>query len=255
MATKQAEKYKDEGNKYFKEGNHAKAIECYTYATELDPNNPIFYTNRSNAYYLMKNFEKSGRDATKAIQCNEQWEKGHYRLGMALMAQEQYKEALASLKTACDLKPDDASFKNAMAQCKAAMMKGMSQAEIVKNEGNEAFKSGRIEEAVKIYARAIGLCKDTEKDLQIKVDCLANRAACNRQLYLPEECIADCTQALEIDPKHVKCLIRRAQANESMEKYKQALKDFEDATRIGGGDMAYAGANRVRNSMKGMGLL
>lgn len=256
MATKQAEKYKEQGNEHFKKGEHAKAIECYTFATELDPNNPIFYTNRSNAYYLMKKFDKSERDARKAVGCRANWEKGHYRLGMALMAQERYKEALDAMQVACDLKPDNATFSNAKAQVKASMMKGMSAAEVVKQEGNEAFKSGRIEEAVKIYTRAIAACKSNEKDNQIKVDCLANRAACNRQLYLPEECIADCTMALEINPQHTKCLIRRAQAYESMEKYKKALADFELCTRIDtNAKLAYEGANRLRSAMKKLGMM
>jgi tetratricopeptide (TPR) repeat protein len=43
---------------YTLSGDHAKAIEMYTYATEMDPNNPIFYTNRSNAYFMMKNWDK-----------------------------------------------------------------------------------------------------------------------------------------------------------------------------------------------------
>lgn len=256
MATKQAEKYKEEGNKHFKAGNHAQAIECYTYATEMDPKNPVFFTNRSNAYYMMKKYDKSERDARKAIACKETWEKGHYRLGIALMAQEKFKEAKDALETACNLKPDTATFQNALATCKASMMKGMSTADVIKQEGNEAFKTGRIEEAVGIYARAIKACKNNEKDTKIKLDCLANRAACNRQLYLPDECIADCTAALEIDPQHVKCLIRRAQAFESMEKYKAALADFNQACRIDtNAKIAFDGANRLRSSMKKMGLL
>lgn len=255
MATKQAEKYKNDGNTHFKAGRHAEAIECYTFATEMDPNNPVFFTNRSNAYFMMKKYDKSERDARKSIKCNENWEKGHYRLGMALMMQENYKEAKDAMQVACGLKPDNATFSTALAQIKSKMMAGMSAAEIIKGDGNEAFKAGKMEEAVKIYARAIGACKDTPEDLKIKVDCYANRAACNRQLYLPEECIKDCTAALEIDPVNVKCLIRRAQAYESMEKYKKALDDYESAGKNGGGNMAYTGANRLRASMKKMGLM
>ncbi len=51
---KQAEKYKDQGNEEFRQGNFAKAIEQYTYATECDPKNPIYFTNRSMCYFKVR---------------------------------------------------------------------------------------------------------------------------------------------------------------------------------------------------------
>jgi len=256
MATKQALKYKDQGNEFFKKGQHAKAVECYTYATELDPQNPIFFTNRSNAYFLMKNYEKSARDANKAIKCKQSWEKGHYRLGVALAAQEKYKEAKVSLEMACSLKPDNAAFAAALKKCKQDMMKGMSQAEVLKVDANEAYKKGDIERAEKAYGKAISACKNNDQDLKIKVDCLANRAACYRQLYLAEKCVEDCDMALEINPRHVKCLIRRGQALESMEKYKRALADFQAAAMIDpSATLALQSATRIRAAMKKLGQL
>jgi len=248
MATKQALKYKDEGNVHFKAGEHAKAIEKYTYATELDPNNPVFYTNRSNAYYIMKNYEKSERDARKSIKCKATWEKGHYRLGMALQAQEKFKEAKDAFAESVRLKPDNGTFKSALAGAKAAMMKGMSQAEIIKEEGNIAFKGGKIDEAEKVYTRAINACKSDAKDTAIKLACLANRAACYRQLYNPDGCIDDCTEVLKIDPRHQKALIRRAQAYESMERYQEAIDDYFQCFMINSkATVASQGLNRLRS--------
>jgi len=256
MATKQALDWKDKGNTAFKAGDHAKAIEYYTYATELDPNNPVFYTNRSNAYYLMKNYDKSERDARKAIKADSSWAKGQYRLGMALMAKDNAKEALDAFTKACQLSPNVASFEQAKTKAKASMMKGMSEANIIKQEANEMFKNGQIEQALEKYGRAISSCKNNDKDKQIKCDCLANRAACYRQLYRPEECVADCTAVLEIDENHQKALIRRAQAYESMEKYKKALEDFTKCMRLNSNaKIAFDGANRLRAAMKKLGMM
>lgn len=256
MATKEAEKYKEKGNTAFKAGDHVKAIEMYTYATELDPKNPIFFTNRSNAYYLMKNFEKSARDASKAIKNDASWAKGHYRLGMALWAMKDLAGAEDAFKKACSMNPKNASFKGALDKLKAEKMKGMSEAEILKGEGNDLFKVGQIEPAEAIYSKAIAACKATEKDTQVKLACLANRAACYRQLYLPEKCIEDCSVALDIDPNHVKCLIRRAQAYESMEKYKKALADFTKVCTVDtNAKMAFEGRTRIQTSMRKLGMM
>jgi hypothetical protein len=39
MSSKQAEKYKDTGNEFFKAKKYTEAIEQYTFAVECDPNN------------------------------------------------------------------------------------------------------------------------------------------------------------------------------------------------------------------------
>ena len=46
-----AVKKKDEGNQHFKCQEYEKAIELYTEAIDLDPDEPPFYTNRSIAYF------------------------------------------------------------------------------------------------------------------------------------------------------------------------------------------------------------
>jgi len=256
MATKQALDWKNKGNAAFKAGDHGKAIECYTYATELDPNNPIFYTNRSNAYYLMKNYEKSKRDALKSIKADQSWDKGHYRLGMAELALDNPQAAVEAFQQACSLSPKNEVFSRSLLNAKAAMRKGMTGAEILKQEGNEEFKTGQIEKAVETYSKAIAACADSAKDTEVKMACYANRAACYRQLYLPEKCIADCTEVIKIDPNHQKALIRRAQAYESMEKYKKALEDFQLVCRLNpNAKIAFDGANRLRTAMKKLGMM
>jgi len=251
MATKQAMKYKEKGNAAFKAGNHGQAIEYYTYATELDPKNPIFFTNRSTAYFKMEKYDKSLRDANKAIKCDPKWAKGFYRKGVVLMELGQNEEALKALQQAQKLKPDNISFQTACASCKAKVFKSKSAAEIIKAEANEMFKSGRIEDAVKKYTAGIAACEDNPKDLLVKADLYANRAACHRQLYASKKVVADCTSALKYNPNHVKALIRRAQANESLEKFKEALNDFQQATYLAPGtSVAMQGASRIRAALK-----
>lgn len=61
---------------------------------------------------------------------------------------------------------------------------------------------------------------DDEKTNMLRADVYANRAACNVQLYEPNKVRADCDAALKLVPNHVKALLRRGQALESLEKYK-----------------------------------
>lgn len=255
--SKQAEKYKTQGNDEFKKGNHAKAIEFYTYATEVDPKNPVYFTNRSMCYYKMKEWQKSLRDAEKAVALNSSWVKGFYRAGMAQVELGLLKEAHANLLRAAELEPGVAQYQQAADDCKQKLYSTMSKAEIIKMEGNDFFKQGEIDKAVAKYTEALKYCQgDDEKSQQTRADLYGNRAMCNQQRWNYSDVVEDCDKCLEINPHHVKALVRRAQAYEALEKYKASLADFELATTLSPNlDIAIKGSIRVRAILRRSGEL
>jgi len=229
-----AEGYKDKGNEEFKKGNYDKAIEFYTYATEMDPKNHTFYTNRALCYEKMKRYDKALKDADRAISLKSDWAKGHYRRGMALKEMGQFLDAMNAFEVCTRLDKDNQEFKNSFEQAKAALYKGLSPAEILKIEANACFKNGKIQDAITKYSQALdrlGSAND-EKSKQLKIDLYANRAACWVQLYEVDKVVADCTAALQLDPVNFKALVRRGQAYETLEKYKKSLEDFEKAAQL-----------------------
>lgn len=70
-----AEEHKERGNDFFKEGKYSEAIQCYTTAISIDSKVPQYFTNRSLAYYLLKNYQKSIDDAQKAIDIDPSYAK------------------------------------------------------------------------------------------------------------------------------------------------------------------------------------
>lgn len=247
----QALKYKEKGNAEFKKGNHAKAIEFYTYATELDPKNHIFFTNRATAYFKMGRYDRSLRDADKSIKLNDKWWKGYLKKCESLIKLERHQEAMETAQLGAQIFPEQAMFPTLVKRARASMFSGMSEAEVHKINGNEAFKSGKIEEAIEHYTQAIGaLDTQTPEGREIAAAVYGNRAACNRQLYMHDEVVKDCTKALSFKPGHVKAFIRRAQSYESLEKYEEALADYSVASTMGGGSVATSGAARVRNGLR-----
>jgi len=249
-----AESYKEKGNDEFKKGNYEKAIEFYTYATEMDPRNHVYYTNRALCYSTMKKWDKALRDAEKSVSIKPDWEKGHYRRGVALRELGRFQEAMSAFEKCTDLNPKAAEYKQAYDETKRAMYRGMSEAEICKIEGNELFKRGKIQEAIDKYAQGLNKASGSdEKSQAVKADLYANRAACYVQLYEPKKVQADCDAALAINPRHAKALLRRGLALESLEKYDAAVKDFEAALQIVPDDkMAIQALARCRNAAKMM---
>lgn len=100
---------------------------------------------------------------------------------------------------------------------------GLSPVERIKEEGDELYKGARFEDAIKTYTKALDRIPDKASDLALK--CFANRSACYKQLSNFDHVIADTTSVLEAKPNDVKCLLRRAQAFEAVERYKMALQD------------------------------
>ncbi|XP_058978568.1 protein unc-45 homolog B-like [Musca domestica] len=103
-----------------------------------------------------------------------------------------------------------------------------------KDKGNQAFKDGKYDEAIKLYTQAI---KKGEKHKELPIF-YKNRA----QAYLKEskweEALADCNESLKLAPKDPKALFRRAQAYEGLKKYPEAYKDATDLFKADPGNQS-----------------
>lgn len=73
----QAEKLKQQGNTAFTNEDFLRAIDLYSQAIELNPTNPIYYSNRAAAFYSLNEFEDSLKDANKAIELDDKYLKVH----------------------------------------------------------------------------------------------------------------------------------------------------------------------------------
>ncbi|KAH9723008.1 TPR repeat-containing thioredoxin TTL1 [Citrus sinensis] len=86
--------------------------------------------------------------------------------------------------------------------------------------GNDLFKSERFTEACQAYGE--GLRFDPSNSVLY-----CNRAACWFKLGQWERSVEDSNQALLIQPNYTKALLRRAASNSKLEKWADAVRDFE----------------------------
>ncbi|XP_063312990.1 small glutamine-rich tetratricopeptide repeat-containing protein beta [Pelobates fuscus] len=110
--TEKAEKLKDEGNIFMKELNYEAALDCYTQAIELDPNNAVYYCNRAAAYSQLGNHSTAIKDCEKAISIDGTYSKAYGRMGRAFAGMNKYKEAISSYQKALDLDHENESYKS-----------------------------------------------------------------------------------------------------------------------------------------------
>jgi tetratricopeptide (TPR) repeat protein len=97
--------FKDEGNEFFKQGEHLKAAASYTKAIKAEPLNHVYYSNRSQAFLKLSKITKAVEDADKCIQLAPDFVKGYHRKAAALAAlndEEKKDEACTVLLCAID---------------------------------------------------------------------------------------------------------------------------------------------------------
>ncbi|XP_071324290.1 sperm-associated antigen 1-like isoform X2 [Trachinotus anak] len=103
----------------------------------------------------------------------------------------------------------------------------------LKNEGNLLFKNGQFADALEKYSLAIQGYTDSGIDSPEDLCILySNRAACYLKDGNSQDCIQDCTRALELQPFSLKPLLRRAMAYESLERYRKAYVDYKTVLQI-----------------------
>ncbi|CAF3942470.1 unnamed protein product [Rotaria magnacalcarata] len=100
----------------------------------------------------------------------------------------------------------------------------------LREQGNQAFKQGKFQEAIDRYSDAINLLTDLSLSETTKNDftkCYSNRAQCFIHLNQYEEAIEDATRALEYTPADEKSLYRRSSAFERLGKLNEAISDAQ----------------------------
>uniref|UniRef100_A0AAQ4QTD8 Sperm associated antigen 1 n=1 Tax=Gasterosteus aculeatus aculeatus TaxID=481459 RepID=A0AAQ4QTD8_GASAC len=117
----------------------------------------------------------------------------------------------------------------------------------LKNEGNLLFKNGQFADALEKYSQAIQGYTESGIDSPDDLCTLySNRAACYLKDGNSQECIQDCTRALELQSFSLKPLLRRAMAYESLERYRKAYVDYKTVLQIDCGvQAAHDSVNRI----------
>ncbi|KAJ7499347.1 activator of Hsp70 and Hsp90 chaperone [Mycena latifolia] len=103
-----ASELKDQGNKAFAAKDYDKAIDLFTQAIAVDPQNHVLYSNRSAAHAGKKQWTEALTDAEQCVVVNSSWSKGYARKGAALHGARRYDEAIAAYEEGLKLEDSPA---------------------------------------------------------------------------------------------------------------------------------------------------
>lgn len=138
-----ATEFKNKGNEAFKAQRYEEAIEFFTQAIQHNPNDHVFYSNRSGAYLNSGDYDKALEDAETCVKMNPSWPRGYQRKGTALFYQEKIDDAIATYKAGLQVDPNNADLQKDL---KAAENKKSSEG------ANPQFNPAMIQTLIKLMS-------------------------------------------------------------------------------------------------------
>ena len=177
-------------------------------AIALNAEDPETLFQRSNCFYVMKEFESGVKDLTTALELKPNDPKLLYNRGLQYYALDQYKKALKDFENAINnrLPPKDSPdcwYHNGL--CHA-------------NRGNH-------KEGVPAFAQAIKLAGN-------RTHYIHERAKSHQMTGMYEEAVQDFSVVITRQPANAHAYFRRAFAHKALEHYDDAAADFEAAKEL-----------------------
>ncbi|XP_028855562.1 small glutamine-rich tetratricopeptide repeat-containing protein alpha [Denticeps clupeoides] len=108
----EAEQLKSEGNDQMKVENFDAAVELYSKAIAINPQNAVYYCNRAAAYSKLGNYAGAIQDCEMAIGIDPNYSKAHGRMALALASLNKHTEAVGYYKKALELDPENETYKS-----------------------------------------------------------------------------------------------------------------------------------------------
>ena len=181
---------KNQGNAELSKGHYLSAIDFYSRALKLTPNNPVILSNRSLAYIKVESHGLAILDAKNAIDADPKYAKAYYRRGTAQYALNKFKLARKDFRMVCKLLPKDRDARMKLGATEKAVKEAAFAAAIV-SEGSTPLSESYDPANISIDLSYDGpkLDDDLETDLfqpgKLPIDFVMVSAMCNVQvMYL-----------------------------------------------------------------------
>lgn len=102
-----AERAKEEGNKCFKAKQYKDAVANYSRAVTLDPQNPVYFSNRAMAYLKLGGYQQAEEDCTRALNLDPCLVKALLRRGASRVATCAFELAKQDFERVLNLEPNN----------------------------------------------------------------------------------------------------------------------------------------------------
>ncbi len=158
------------GDLLIKQGKFNLAIDSYTNANKINPNNPQGSFKLGKAFACQKNWQKAINQFRQTIQLQPDFHDAYVELGDALSQINKQQQAIESYQKALEIKPNDAKSYQRLQQCLIQssvaedpelqecyqiLQQENHEPEVYLKIGQTLTKQGLVEDAVKAYLKLL----------------------------------------------------------------------------------------------------
>jgi len=211
----------EQSAKAYEKNDYRKVQYCSRCLLEYAPDCLQYKSLSAESMALSQNFSEAQILVNEILRKDQHNLEALYVRGICLYYQDQTEKAMNLFQQLLRTAPDFQKAKEIYRKAKSL--------EKQKQAGNDAFKKNDYAKASELYSQALNI--DTLNKLtNSKLYC--NRALVNSKLKKYEECVDDCTKAIQLDPTYIKAYLRRAKCYMDMEQYEEAVRDYEKLTKM-----------------------
>ena len=199
--------YKNRGNYYARvTEEYDKALADFNKYIEINPTEPLIYSNRGNLHGLMGNYDLALKDYSRSAELDSTKVDTYVNKGVTYIRMEQYDKALEELNRAAIMEP--------------------SNVHVYANRAYANLQAGELENAISDYDFVIANTVENSDNHFYK-------GIANFRLSRFEEAVKDNTKALQINPKSAGSYYNRSAAYNKLGEYQKALDDAIKAKELG----------------------
>ncbi len=90
----------------------------FSKAIDINPNDHVYYSNRSGAYASLQMYEQALKDGEKCVELKSDWGKGYQRKGLAEFYMKKYEESVKTYEKGLTIEPENAQLKEGLERSK-----------------------------------------------------------------------------------------------------------------------------------------
>jgi stress-induced-phosphoprotein 1 len=233
-----AEEAKLAGNQAYSKRNFVEALGHYDRASELNPEEITYYTNKASVFMEMGEFQQALECCDKAVEIGrsvhtslEKIARAFERKAHIFEKMSQIDNAIAAAKQA-QLEHKTDKVKYYLKDLESLKKKDAESAYIdpqlseeANTRGNEFFKAGNFPRALAEYDEAIRRNPEPAK-------LYGNRSAVYLKLMELPRALADVNKCLEIDPGYIKAYGRKGDIHFLMKEFHKSMEAFEQGLKL-----------------------
>ncbi|KNC85941.1 hypothetical protein SARC_01888 [Sphaeroforma arctica JP610] len=137
-----AESLKDEGNQCLKDFAYEKAVQKYTEAIQIDPNNAVYYCNRAAAHMKLNDLDAAAADCLLGIEKNPEYSKAYGRLGACYYQQQKYSKSIEAYQKGLEVAPGNKVYLDGLKQAENKASDQASRAAVNTRSSNPQPPAG-----------------------------------------------------------------------------------------------------------------